>query len=146
MQGKITTALQPRFPNIRWSARKEKVAEIQAAVLSGSGSGLEQEIVQYVNNGLNYSIALNATSKRDFQTAEPTFRRFLSSFTMLEGGKSLSDSDRRAAQVARLKRLASLREQMGQLADALQLADEGLSIDPNDAGLKEIRQRLVSKR
>ncbi len=145
VQDKIRTIIEARFPNIKCAAFKNKVAERDAVVMTCSGSGLEQEIVQYIANDLNYSIALNTASKSDFNSAETTFRSFLDSFTILENGKSLSDADRLSAQIDRLKRLAILHEEIGQLSDALNYTDQGLSLDPTNEELKEMKARLSSK-
>lgn len=146
VQNKVTTALTPRFPNIKWAARKEMFRDREAVVLTGSGPGVEQQIVQYIHKGLNYSVALNTNTREDFVRAEPVFQRFLDSFTILEGGKSLSEAERRAAQVSRFKRLAILQEKRGQIADAIHFAKEGLLIEPSDSELKEIVGRLSRKK
>lgn len=143
VQEKIRTALRPRFPSINWTVRKETVVDREAVVMVGSGPGLEQRIVQYINQGMNYSVALNAKSREGFLEAEPTFRSFLYSFTILEGGKSSSEADRNAAQVARFTRLALLMQQTGQTADALQFVDQGLAVDPTNAQLKELQRSLT---
>ncbi len=145
VQDKINNVIKPNYPSITCSAVIKKVAERDAVVMSCSGSGLEQEIVQYIVNDLNYSIALNTASKSDFNRAETKFKSFLDSFTILENGDSLSDADRLSAQVDRLKRLAILHEEIGKLSDALNYTDQGLSIDPTNEELKEIQIRLSSK-
>lgn len=144
VQYKINNVIKPSYPSIKCSAFIKNVAEKNAVVMTLSGPGLEQEIVQYISNDLNYSIALNTPSKSDFNRAETKFRSFLDSFTILENGKSLSDADRLSAQVDRLKRLAILHEEMGQLSDALKYTDQGLSLDPTNEELKEIHKRLSS--
>lgn len=140
------TVLTPRFPNIKYAARKETFRDRDAVVLTASGPEVEQQIVQYIQKGLNYSVALNTSTREDFVRAEPVFKRFLDSFTMLEVKKSFSEAELRAAQVSRFKRLAILQEKSGQIADAIHFAREGLSIEPGDSELKEIMQRLSRKK
>ena len=145
VQDKINNVIKPNYPSITCSAVIKKVAERDAVVMSCSGPGLEQEIVQYIANDLNYSIALNTASKNDFNRVVTKFRSFLDSFTILENGKSLSDTDRLFAQIDRFKRLATLHEEKGQLSDALNYTDQGLSLDPTNEELKEMKARLSSK-
>ena len=145
IQNKVRTVLRPRYPSINWSAHKEIIDDRETVVILSSGPGIEQRIIQFIHKGLNYSIALNAKSKKNFQIAEPAFNDFVSSFTILESGKTITDADRTKAQIARLKRIAVLRQQEGHIADALNFVDEALALDPNNAQLKEFQQRLRSE-
>lgn len=134
--------LRSMFPGITWTSRKATVAGREAVLQTGSGAGLEQRIVNYIHDGFQYSIALNAANKQDFVTGEPMLNWILASLTLDGGSKAMTEADRKAGQVARFKRLALLCEETGQRADALGFAREGLEIDPQSEDLKAIELRL----
>lgn len=141
---KIETVLKPSYPSVNWSAHKEMIDDREAVVTAASGPDNEQRIIQFIIKGVNYSIALNAKSKQEFLGTESIFNDFVSSFTILDTDKSISDDDRTQAQIARLKRIAILRQQEGHINDALDIVDEALSLDPTNAELQEFQQRLRS--
>jgi hypothetical protein len=134
--------LRSMAPRITWSARKATVAGREAVLQTGSGAGLEQRIVNYIHEGFQYSIALNAANKQDFVAGEPMLNWVIASLTLDGGSKAMTEADRKAGQVARFKRLALLCEETGQRADALGFAREGLEIDPQSEDLKGIERRL----
>jgi len=142
VQDKITTVIRPRFPSIKAAAFKEEVAGREAVVMTLSGPGIEQRVVQYLHNGLNYSVALNATGEKSFSANADAFNRFLELFTIQGAGVEVSEADRTLAQISRFKRLAVLEERSGNPVAALDWAAQGLAINPQDLELRQIRQRL----
>jgi len=145
-QQKIDDYFRTNYPNGVFTMTKGEMGEYQAIIQRNSIPGLlEQEIVMTVNKGLAYSIAFSAPTKTQFDSYYPTFQKFLQSFIILETGKIFTDEEIQATLVAKYKRLAELHEQAGLIEEALQYVEMGLSLDPNNAELIAMKERLQSK-
>ncbi len=144
-QQKIATIFKPKFPFGSFTVRKEKVGDREGVVQINSAQGaIEQKIVMFVNKNIWYSIACNANSKADYDKASTAYETFLSSFTILEGGKQFTDAEVKAGLVAKYRRVAKLYVEMGQKAEALNWVNQGLDVDSNDADLKQLKEQITT--
>jgi tetratricopeptide (TPR) repeat protein len=143
---KIDTVFKPKSPSGVYSVSKEKIGDREAVIQKNSMPGvMEQKVVMYVNKDIWYSIAFNATSKKEYESVAATFQKFLNSFTILETGRKFSDAEMKGAVIAKYKRLAEIYEQNGNTAEALVWVKEGLEVDPNNKDLADIQTRLAKK-
>jgi hypothetical protein len=142
---KIQTVLKPKIPGGSFTVSKEKVGDREAVVQLNSMPGAEQKVVMFVNKSIWYSVALNASSRKEYESVRDAFQKCLNSFTILESGRKFSDGEMKAAVIAKYKRLAEIYEHNGDTVQALAWVKEGLEVDPDNKELLDTHTKLTQK-
>jgi len=144
----LGTYFRKNLPNSKCDITKGKMEEREAVIarISAPPKVYEQEIVTFMDKGIQHNITFGATTKSEFDKNYKTFQRFLSNFVAMETARKFSDQEIRLSLVAKYKRLAELHEQSGLISEALDFVKEGLSIDPSNKDLIAIGKRLQAKR
>ena len=109
-------------------------------------NGDEHEMLSVVENGIIYTIGLNAASVEELNGGRNAFEAFLNSFTPLSKGKTFSKSEINAGLVAKFRRLAELSELQGKIEEAIEFVNQGLLLDSSNLEFKVMLRRLQSKK
>ena len=145
---KLGTYFRQNVPNSKCDINKGKMGNLETIIarISAPPEVYEQEIVTFMDKGIQHSVTFGATTKGQFDKNYKTFQQFLSNFVVMETARKFSDQEIRMSLVAKYKRLAELHEQSGLIEQALDFVTEGLSIDPSNKDLIAIEKRLQTKR
>jgi uncharacterized protein YggU (UPF0235/DUF167 family) len=147
-QGKIP-ALKKQFgAGATIEVSKGEVGDHKTVVLRASVPRvLEQEVVLMLNAKatIAYSTSYSTASQKAFDEHYATFRAFLEELQILESGRTFTEDDLVQAAVSKKLRLAQLHEEIGQYDLARQYVQQGLALDPDNAELKTMEERLKKK-
>jgi len=137
-QHKVRQAqMREKYPGGNYQMKPGSLGELRAVVHRNSyPNGDEHEMLSAVDNGIIYTIGLNAASLKEFNTGRKPFEGFLRSFVTLSKRKSFSDAEIKASLVAKYRRLAELSNLQGKTSEALEFINQGLALDPSNAELK----------
>jgi len=139
--------MRKRFPGGKYEMKEGTMGDLRAVFHRNTYSnGDEHEMLSSVDNGIIYTIGLNAASLQELNKGHQAFEAFLTSFTPLSKGKIFSQAEIKASLVSKSHRLAELLEQQDKFADAIEFVTQGLAIDSNNAELRAMLKRLQSKK
>ncbi|GEM_PF-6445804 len=140
---KVEVTLPQRMPSgstfaIDKGARGGRDAITMVMHIAGTGPGAgPEEVVQFVDGSLWYSIALRAPTIAEFETLRPVFEQFLNMFVILDPKRQFSEQEKTAAIASKYVRLFNLYKEMGNMQEARRFLQEGIALCPDS---KELRQ------
>lgn len=115
---------------------------VVARIDTRNAGGATQEIVQYANTTLWFSIALNCPSLTSLDNNKQLFDSFLQTFLMFESREKFTEQQKEAAQAAKYVRLVKNMREMGNADLAQVYLKEGLQSYPNDKDLQALEAEM----
>jgi len=91
----LGTYFRQKVPNSKCDITKGKMAEREAVIarISAPPKVYEQEIVTFIDKGIQHNITFGANTKSQFDKNYKTFQRFLSNFVVMETTRKFSDQE-----------------------------------------------------
>jgi hypothetical protein len=131
--------MRDRFPRGKYEMQSGSLGELKAVIHRNSYSnGEEHDMLTVVDNGIIYTIGLNAESLEELNSGRRAFEAFKNSFVTLSKRKTFTGPEIKASLVAKNLRLAELSNQQGKNDEAIQFIKQGLALEPSNVDLKAL--------